>query len=150
MRVKNWSSDVKSVLLYTVPLPSQVWTPISLLWLLWNIPCAKHSFSKHSLLAEYSEGREHILGRPGTDGNSTGCGSGVGLCMAWVPLHIICSINILFYVCSRRCNIRPKQKQKQEQHIIIIHTNFATELGTIDLTILVITSVLYKIFLTLL
>ena len=149
MRVKNWSSDVKSVLLYTVPLPSQVWTPISLLWLLWNIPCAKHSFSKHSLLAEYSEGREHILRRPGTDGNSTGCGSGVGLCMAWVPLHIICSISILFYVCSHRGDIRQKTTTKKK-HIIIIYTNFPTGLWTIDPTILVITSVLYKISLTLL
>ena len=40
-------------------------------------------------------------------------------------------------------------KQNKNQHIIIIHTNFPTGLWTIDLTILVITSILYKISLTL-
>ena len=43
-----------------------------------------------------------------------------------------------------------KQQQQQQKHIIIIYTNFHTGLWTIDLTVLVITSVLYKISLTLL
>ena len=41
-------------------------------------------------------------------------------------------------------------ENKKQKHIIIIYTNFPTGLWTIDLTILVITSLLYKISLTLL
>ena len=59
--------------------------------------------------------------------------------------------SVIFYVCSHQGDIRQKTKQKQQQqHIIIIYTNFPTRLWTIDLTMLVIISVLYKISLTLL
>ena len=62
------------------------------------------------------------------------------------------SINILFYVCSHRGDIRQEKqtKTKQTKNSIIICANFPTGLWTIDLTLLVITSVLYKISLTLL
>ena len=58
----------------------------------------------------------------------------------------------IFYFMSVHVEVILDQKttNKQKQHIIIIYTNFPTGLSTIDLTILVITSVLYKIYLTLL
>ena len=51
----------------------------------------------------------------------------------------------IFYFMSVHIEVILDKKQK---HIIIIYTNFPTGLRTIDLTILVITSVLYKISLT--
>ena len=62
-------------------------------------------------------------------------------------MHKVRDFNILFYVCSHRVIL---DKNKKQKHKIIIYTNFPTGLGTIDLTILVITLVLYKISLTLL
>ena len=78
----------------------------------------------------------------------------VSVCLCMFALFLLCflvcvnqSINIVFSVCSHRGDIRQKQKTKT---IVIIYTNFATGLWTIDLAVLVITSVLYKISLTLL
>ena len=56
-------------------------------------------------------------------------------------------LNPIFYFISVHVEVILDQKQKQ---IIIIYANFPTGLWTIDLTILVITSVLYEISLTLL
>ena len=67
----------------------------------------------------------------------------------WVQWNLSANQSV-FYVCSHRGDVRPKNKNKKQQHIVIIYPNFSTGLWTIHLTVLVITSVLYKISLTLL
>ena len=67
------------------------------------------------------------------------CRQGVG-----VSCVLVCQ-SINQYFMSVHIEVISDKKHNKKQHIITIYTNFPTGLWTISLTILVITSVLYKI-----
>ena len=61
------------------------------------------------------------------------------------------SVNILFYVCSQQGDIRPSPTPSPKIILLFVtYTSLPTGLGTINLTIEFMTSVIYKVSLTLL